>query len=72
MDQSVSSRSYSFRQMIQFNGIDANNDDSTYKEGVECLKKVLDDKQFRYTDTNQLEQSLRDIIDSSLKTIRRD
>ena len=70
MDQSVSSRSYSFRQMIQFNGIDANNDDSTYKEGVECLKAVLDDNQFCYTDTNQLEQSLRNIIDSSLNVIR--
>ena len=70
MDQSVSSRSYSFRQMIQFNGIDANNDDSTYKEGVECLKKVLDDNLFCYTDTKQLEQSLRNIIDSSLNAIR--
>ena len=69
MDQSVSSRSYSFRQMIQFNGIDANNDDSTYKEGVECLKAVLDDNLFCYTDTKQLEQSLRNIIDSSLNAI---
>lgn len=69
MDQSVSSRSYSFRQMIQFNGIDANNDDSTYKEGVECLKAVLDDNLFCYTDTKQLKQSLRNIIDSSLNAI---
>lgn len=70
MDQSVSSRSYSFRQMIQFNGIDANNDDSTYKEGVECLKAVLDDSMFRYIDTDQLEQSLRDIINDSLNIIQ--
>lgn len=70
MDQSVTSRSYSFRQMIQFNGIDANSDDSTYKEGVECLKAVLDDNLFCYTDTAQLEKSLRDIIGSSLKQIR--
>lgn len=69
MDQSVKSRSYSFRQMIQFNGIDSDDDNSTYKEGVECLKAILDDTLYVYSDTQKVEDSLKNIISQSLNCI---
>jgi len=69
MDQHVSSRSYSFRQMVQYNGIDSNNDTSVYKEGVECLKKILDDSLYVYTSKETAEKSLRNIIKKSLNSI---
>lgn len=66
MDQSVNSRSYSFRQMIQFNGIDYQNDNTTYKEGVDCLKSVLDDDLFNIDD---VKTSLKNIINDSLSNV---
>lgn len=66
MDQSITSRSYSFRQMLQFNGIKTTDDDSAYKEGVVCLKKVLDDPDYN---NNDVEKSLQEIIEKSLKEI---
>ena len=69
MDQSVTSRSYSFRQMIQYNGIDSNDDNSVYKEGVECLKRILDDSLFDCTSKETVEKSLRNIIKKSLSII---
>lgn len=70
MDQSISSRSYSFRQMIQFNGIDYNDDNSIYKDGVECLKAVLDDRFYLYSDAKEVEGSLCNIINDALKQIQ--
>ena len=69
MDQSVTSRSYSFRQMIQYNGLDSNNDNSVYKEGVECLKRILDDSLYDDTSKETIEKSLRKIIKKSLNSI---
>lgn len=70
MDQSINSRSYSIRQMIQFNGIDCSDDNSIYKEGVECLKAVLDDRLYLYSDTKEVEGSLCNIINEALKQIQ--
>jgi len=70
MDQSINSRSYSFRQMIQFNGIDCNDDSSIYKEGVECLKAVLDDRLYLYSDIKEVEESLCNIINEAIKEIQ--
>lgn len=59
MDQSVSGRSYSWRQMIQYNGIDCENDTSIYKEGVYYLQQVLDDPDFN---TSDIQNSLLSIV----------
>ena len=64
MDQSIGGRSYSWRQMIQYNGID--NDDSVYKAGVDCLKELLDDPLF---DESNVENSLEEIIEKGKRTI---
>ena len=69
MDQSVTSRSYSFRQMIQYNGIDSNDDNSAYKEGVDCLQKILDDCLYDYASKETVKKSLRNIIKKSLNCI---
>ena len=65
MDQSINSRSYSFRQMVQFNGIDCNDDYSIYKDGVECLKAVLNDSNYLFSDIEQVKESLRNIINEA-------
>ena len=65
MDQSTSSRSYSFRQMVQFNGINCKGDNSVYKEGVDCLKAVLDDSHYLYSNKDDVEKSLQNIINES-------
>ena len=69
MDQSINSRSYSFRQMVQFNGIDCNDDYSIYKDGVECLKAVLNDSNCLFSDIEQVKESLRNIINEAKKQI---
>lgn len=82
MDVSVSGRSYSWRQMVQYNGIsgfgesDTPVKDSTvYSVGVDCLKLILDDQQFSVIsckdDNNQVHncvqgETLEKIISSSL------
>jgi len=69
MDQSISSRSYSFRQMVQYNGINCDNDKSVYREGVYCLKEVLDDSNYKYANTNDVAESLKNIINEHLSKI---
>lgn len=70
MDQSISSRSYSFRQMVQYNGINCDNDKSVYREGVDCLKEVLDDSNYKYANTNDVAESLKNIINEHLSKIK--
>ena len=69
MDQSINSRSYSFRQMVQFNGINCKDDDTIYKDGVECLKAVLDDCRYCYSNNDDVEKSLQNIVNESSKQI---
>lgn len=69
MDQSIISRSYSFRQMVQFNGINCKGDSSVYNEGVDCLKKVLDDNLYSYSSNDDVEKSLKKIINKDLDKI---
>ena len=70
MDQSISSRSYSFRQMVQYNGINCDNDKSVYREGVDCLKEVLDDSNYKYANTSDVADSLNSIINEHISKVR--
>lgn len=84
MDTSLSGRTYSIRQLLQYNGISGFSseekpveDSSVYKEGVDCLKKVFDDPGFK-VDKETIEgkdfffvpaDSLKEIIDNSISSL---